>query len=367
MGEHDTNGFFSGFNPLQNITSMSDLELQRFQEECRGPPPSAKEIVSSMGSTHLVVHLVLIVMAFTTLAIFIEEIFYLRSKIRKNYRRRRMSVLQAGIPPIFTLTAVVGTFFPRGNLMIDFVCSIYFGFAMHALLNLMVNYYGGITAMLKRLRDVRVKISTPPVCCCCRCLPEVPMTRKTFKYLYCLTFQAAASRPVVLFFRGVFVLDPTFSINELIFTVVLAISMLTGMWALIILRGVSSTVLSHFNITAKFFCFQAVLLISNIQPFVLKLASLPCVLPYTTRGRIITVNYQIIIVEFFLLSLVMRCLYRTKGDADNLEEVEKRKERKIQNSATKTTLVSDASAIEMEKLMPDSKTNGNGVHIVENV
>lgn len=43
---------------------------------------------------------------------------------------------------------------------------------------------------------------------------------------------------------------------QLIFTVILAASMLTGMWALIILRGLSSKVLKHFNITAKFFCFQ---------------------------------------------------------------------------------------------------------------
>lgn len=41
------------------------------------------------------------------------------------------------------------------------------------------------------------------------------------------------------------------------------------------------------------------MLISNIQPFILKLAKLPCLPPYTTRGRIITVNYQIIVSMTF--------------------------------------------------------------------
>lgn len=56
--------------------------------------PKNVHSLAGLDSTHLALHLILIVMAFTTLAIFIEEIFYLRSKIKTNYRRRRMSMLQ---------------------------------------------------------------------------------------------------------------------------------------------------------------------------------------------------------------------------------------------------------------------------------
>uniref|UniRef100_H2XYW7 Uncharacterized protein n=1 Tax=Ciona intestinalis TaxID=7719 RepID=H2XYW7_CIOIN len=118
-------------------------------------------------------------MATITVGIYIEEVFYLKSNLKLSYRRR-LSLLQAGIPTVFAVSSVVGCFFPAGNVMIDFVCSVYFGFGLHALLVLMVNYYGGQTQLLRRFEGRYVQTNTGPFCCCCFCLPSFKMTNTVY-------------------------------------------------------------------------------------------------------------------------------------------------------------------------------------------
>uniref|UniRef100_H2Y7V5 G-protein coupled receptors family 1 profile domain-containing protein n=1 Tax=Ciona savignyi TaxID=51511 RepID=H2Y7V5_CIOSA len=115
------------------------------------------------------------------------------------------------------------------------------------------------------------------------------------------------------------------------------VSMLSGMWALVIFRKASANFLSKFRTTAKFFNFQLVLLIANVQPFVIKMCYIPCVLPYTFYTRKLVINYQIMVVEFFILSLITRCLYRTPDDSFQLE----RKEPHVDLSSTKSLTHND--------------------------
>jgi len=53
----------------------------------------------------------------------------------------------------------------------------YFGIGLHALLVLMVNYFGGIRQLLLRFNGSRFKISTGPLCCLFLCLPTFKMTK----------------------------------------------------------------------------------------------------------------------------------------------------------------------------------------------
>nr|CAB3264590.1 organic solute transporter subunit alpha-like [Phallusia mammillata] len=309
-------------NITGNVSANTFDPIQAAKEEYKyhclhDPLPNAREVVASFDAAAIALHSILIVMATITVALFIEEVFFLKANIKLSYRRR-LSILQAGIPPVFAVSSVVGTFFPGGNIMIDFVCSVYFGFGLHALLVLMVNYFGGMRQLLLRFDGRFVQISTGPFCCCCFCLPSFRMTKKNFQILWYATFQAAFTRPIVLFFQGVMEPDGTVPIPGLVYSACLIASMLSGMWALVIFRRASGDFISRFRVTAKFFTFQMVLLIANLQPFIIRLCYIPCALPYTVRARQIVVNYQITTVEFFILALITRCLYRRISDNDQL-------------------------------------------------
>ncbi|XP_018667671.2 organic solute transporter subunit alpha-like [Ciona intestinalis] len=350
---------------LLNITGMNSTPFdpvvfakakakEAYIEHCKHDPiPSAMVIVQNMDTSGLILHLILIVMATITVGIYIEEVFYLKSNLKLSYRRR-LSLLQAGIPTVFAVSSVVGCFFPAGNVMIDFVCSVYFGFGLHALLVLMVNYYGGQTQLLRRFEGRYVQTNTGPFCCCCFCLPSFKMTKSNFQVLWYATFQAAFTRPIVLFFEGIIKTDRTIAIPGMVYTGCLIASMLSGMWALVIFRKASATFIGRFRTTAKFFNFQLVLLIANVQPFVIKLCYIPCVLPYTFYTRKLIVNYQIMVVEFFILSLTTRCLYRTTDDNVELERIE-----------PTSTETSPSEDILMETI--EEKTNGNCSSDVSNV
>uniref|UniRef100_H2Y7V6 Uncharacterized protein n=1 Tax=Ciona savignyi TaxID=51511 RepID=H2Y7V6_CIOSA len=147
--------------PFDPVAAAKAKIKEIYIGHCKNDPlPSARTIVQNMDTSGLVLHVVLIVMATLTVAIFIEEVFYLKSNLKLSYRRR-LSILQAGIPPVFAVSSVVGCFFPAGNVMIDFVCSVYFGIGLHALLLLMLNYYGGLQQFLLRFEgSIFLEIST---------------------------------------------------------------------------------------------------------------------------------------------------------------------------------------------------------------
>lgn len=304
------------------ISNRTELAKERakkmFMDECfKMPIPSATVILQYMDPLSISLHVVLIIMATVTVGLFLEEVYFLRTHIMSTYRRR-LTLVQLGIPPLFTVTSVMGCFFPSGHVMIDFVTSVYFGIALHCLLVLKVNYYGGLKQFLKCFQTRKVLIRTGPLCCCLFCLPEIAMTRKNFRVLWYGTFQSALIRPLTLFVQGVFDSDGSVSIPGYLYTVVLAISMMTGMWALVIFRKASNDFIGSYRISGKFFVFQMVLLVANVQPGIIHSAYYSCFPPFSFATRQIILNYQITTIEFFILALFSRCFYRRSSDNDQV-------------------------------------------------
>lgn len=304
---------------MKNQTELAKMKAREiFIDQCRnGPLPKAAVIVENMDQLSVALHVVLLIMAAITLGMFIEEIYFLRSHIMSSYRRR-LTLIQLGIPPVFCVTSILGCFFPAGHVMIDFVTSVYFGIALHCLLVLKVNYYGGLKNFLRCFRTRKVAIHTGPLCCCLFCLPQLTMTRKNFRILWYGTFQSAMVRPITLFIQGVIDSDGSVYIPHMLYEAILVVSMMTGMWALVIFRKASTDFIGSYKIAGKFFIFQMVLLIANVQPTVIHSAYYSCFPPFTFATRQIMLNYQITIIEFFILALFSRCFYRRSSDNDQV-------------------------------------------------
>jgi len=303
---------------LTNQTQLAKQEArQLFVENCKSLSiPKCSVVVQNMDALSSALYVVLIIMTTLTLGIFIEEVYFLRTNIKSTYRRR-LSVVQLGIPPIFTLTSMIGCFFPGGFVMIDFVTSVYFGIALHCLLVLKVNYYGGLKQFLKCFETRTISVRTGPLCCCLVCLPELPMNRKNFRFLWYMTFQSALIRPFTLFLMGIFNADGSVQIPGILYQTILVCSMMTGMWALVIFRRASMDFISGYRIQGKFLVFQMVLLVANLQPAIVHAAYHSCSPPFGFQTRQIILNYQITIIEFFILSLFSRCYYRRSSDNDD--------------------------------------------------
>jgi len=163
---------------LTNISQNAAIKAKElFLTQCKtNPLPLASTIVKSMDSLDVALHIMLVTMTVFTLGFFIEEIYYLRSRLNNSYRKR-LTFVQLGIPPIFTVSSLMGCFFPSGHVMVDFVTSVYFGVALHCLLVLMINYYGGLKKFLRCFESRAVSIRTGPLCCCLICLPQITITR----------------------------------------------------------------------------------------------------------------------------------------------------------------------------------------------
>jgi len=277
------------------------------------PIPKAMTIINNMDTKGIVVHVVLIVMAFITVGIFIDEIYYLRQKCTSTLRRR-LTVIQLSIPPVFVISAVTGCFFPAGYIMIDFVTTVFYGVALHCLLILLVHYYGSLSTFLKCFREQEISIQTGPCCCCLCCLPNITMTRKNFRILWYGTFQSALIRPITLYFKGIFTSDGSIKVPGILYSAILITSLFIGKWALMIFQKASSEYLVHYKIIYKFMVFQLVIMIANLQPVIIKLSYWECELPFTYLTNQNILNYQITAFEFFALSIVCWFLYRRSNE-----------------------------------------------------
>jgi len=370
-----TNSLFNGSvnivqQMLKNQTQLAKQEArQLFIEHCKSLSiPKSYVIVQNMDALSSALYVVLIIMTTLTIGMFIEEIYFLRTNIKSTYRRR-LSVVQLGIPPIFTLTSMIGCFFPAGYVMIDFVTSVYFGVALHCLLVLKVNYYGGLKSFLKCFETRTISVRTGPLCCCLVCLPELPMNRKNFRFLWYMTFQSVLIRPITLFMMGIFDADGSVPIPGILYQTILVCSMMTGMWALVIFRRASMDFISGYRIQGKFFVFQMVLLVANLQPAIVHAAYHSCSPPFGFQTRQIILNYQITIIEFFILSLFSRCYYRRSSDNDDVllpilydenNEINNKELKQIVVEDTAKLLTNDITVeLKKEETIESIKQNGD--------
>lgn len=277
------------------------------------PVPKAATIIAEMDLGYAIFHIVLIVMAALSVGIFIDEIYFLRLHMKSTYRRR-LTVIQLGIPPVFTVSSVTGCFFPAGYIMIDFVTTVYYGVALHCLLILLVHYYGSLDTFLKCFQKRSVSMRTGPCCCCLCCLPNFEMSRKNFRRLWYGTFQSALIRPITLYFKGILTSDGSIKVPGILYSVILVTSLFIGKWAVMIFQKASSEYLIQYNIVKKFMIFQLVIMIANLQPVIIKLSYWRCSLPFTYLTNQVVLNYQITAIEFFVIGLLCMRLYRKKNE-----------------------------------------------------
>ncbi|OCT91461.1 organic solute transporter subunit alpha [Xenopus laevis] len=269
-------------------------------------------------------------MTLVSLLVFLEESYYMYRKM-PSPKSSILIWINSGAMMIST-TSCFGMWIPRSIMFTDFTASVFFAMFVHKFQLMLVNECGGRSEFLRKFGDMKLKISTGPLCCCCLCLPYTTINRRTLFILKLGTFQFAFLRPVLMFLAVVLWTNGNFttgnsSLNSvaLWINIGIAIMTLTALWAVGVMFHLVKDTLNDKNIVAKFAVYQFIVILSQLQSTVIhildKIGIIGCVPPLSGPTRSSYMNNQLLIMEMFLVTVICRVLYRRRNkDDENVME-----------------------------------------------
>ncbi|XP_067850646.1 organic solute transporter subunit alpha-like [Heptranchias perlo] len=300
------------------------IEKFNVSEACFLPPPISINLILQLTWLDISIFAVLTAMTVLSVIIYLENTYYLLKKVRCPFKKKTLAWNSAA-PTVIGVTSCLGLWVPRAVMFVNMVASIYFAACFYLMLLVIVEGYGGEEALLKHLETVSLAVSTGPCCCCCPCLPRMRMTRRKFRIFVLGSFQVAFLRPVFYFLGTVLWTNGLYDPQDLSATSVflwmdlfLGVSTILGLWPVNILFREAKLHMADQNIIAKFALFQAILILSSLQNSIIGTLAgaghIGCAPPYsaTTRGQLM--NYQLLIIEMFIVGVLTRISYRKRDD-----------------------------------------------------
>ncbi|NWY55806.1 OSTA protein, partial [Chionis minor] len=307
---------------------------------CFSLPPTSRQLLHQLDVAQLTIMGLATIMTLLSVAIFVEEAFYLTRKIRCPIKMKTLR-WSSSAPTVVSVVSCFGLWFPRSMMVVEMATTAYFSICFCLLMLVMVEGFGGKEALLSTLKDVPMVVSTGPCCCCCPCLPRITMSsatglsrcarRKlqlmmlgTFQYAFCRVF--AVFLGLVLFTDGMYnPADISAESAALWINTAVGVSTLFGLWALGILFRQARVHLAEQNIQAKFSCFQMLLLLTALQPAIFSIlannGNIACSPPFSSKARSQQMNMQLLIPQTFILSVVTRIYYRKQDDKPGYQPV----------------------------------------------
>ncbi|XP_071963036.1 organic solute transporter subunit alpha-like [Antedon mediterranea] len=302
-------------------------------DNCSGGDPTTsemfKEFANDTGS--LLTLITLTLMSFTTMFLYLESSMYINQKIASSRRRVRLLCI-LGIYPVLSGTSLIALYVPAAHLLCSFTGSIFFSVAMFQFLMLVFDFYGGKMYVIEVLKDQKLPLASPPLTCCCPCLPKMDVNEKNLRWVKRLVLQVAFVRPIALFVASVLWANgsyrPKLAFDEafLYIQLISFSSTFIAIYGIVMIFRASREPLQDFRITPKFLAIQIALILTNGQTIFLALLVLvdviPCTPPFKSQTRANYVNDMLIITEMFFFFIMARVYFRTRiGNEESLQQV----------------------------------------------
>lgn len=243
------------------------------------------------------------------------------------------SAFVVSVYPVVGLATYCAIIVPRAQLLAEAVTQGMFMASMYQLFCLLVAYCGGEAELIRNTKPDSLNTRVGPCCCwpCCCCLPLLAVNKTHVRMLRVLVLQL----PVVqgLIYMVLLVMwaeeQSLYQVNYVYMQPIVVISILCGIWGMIMTMKMLTEVLKEHHMQGKFFVLQLVLLLGKLQGIIAKVLVsmdfMPCKPPITPTVYANLLYNSVMIWEMVLLSIVARIIYKKavpdpNGSVDELPQ-----------------------------------------------
>lgn len=243
-------------------------------------------------------------------------------------RVKAQSAFVICVYPVIAIASFVGILVPRAHLLSEALTQWVFMAGMYQLWCLFIGYCDGEAELVQKVKPENIILTVGPCCCwpCCFCLPKINVTKKSLLWLRIQVLQL----PLVQGFVYMILLimwaerESLYSLNYMYFQPIIVISILFGIWAMIMTINLIKNVLEDgFNLSKKFLALQMILIFAKLQGLITRSLVwtdvLPCKLPITPIVYANLIYNTLMMFEMVLLGYIARKLYKTKLPMDDLK------------------------------------------------
>lgn len=247
--------------------------------------------------------------------LFIDTIKYVLNKGPAQIKTYTFWVLV--IYPLTYFLYYLALIVPRAYALCEAVVQLMLMAAFYQLFCLFQTYCNGETQLIKKVGAVTLKLNTPPLCCCCFCLPTFTVKKRTLKSLKWQVLQVPIILGVVYSLFIVLSSESEELYNKLYWylTAIIIGSSFLGLWGLnMIMTLLSDSMDPEFKFTPKLRVLEIVLPMTQLQGLATSLLLqnnvYPCNPPLTPRLYATLVLNSIILLEMTVLAFIARRLYK---------------------------------------------------------
>ncbi|XP_033736883.1 organic solute transporter subunit alpha-like [Pecten maximus] len=263
------------------------------------------------------------VLSFITLVIFLEEVWFFFKQYNDKKTRPKILCLLA-VYPIISCNALLSLLIPKATPIAEFLSALFLSFCILQFIRLVVDYFGGTTAMIQAFENETISFRTPPCCCCCCCLSNVKLTRKTLQMIKIMVMQLCLVRPGILYVLSILHSDGRYHLDQssepteifLWLKIISAISTIFAIYGLIVTFFAAKRKLTQPRLPLKAASLKLTLLVFDIQLTIIstlaKYEKIPCEGSRGSFVRASSIHNFMLVIEIFLLAVMARFAYRIK-------------------------------------------------------
>ncbi|XP_076338346.1 organic solute transporter subunit alpha-like isoform X2 [Tachypleus tridentatus] len=253
--------------------------------------PTVWEVFDALGNIGIILISVTGIATALIFAIFFHESIYLF-----HHWPRQQCILTLLCLNTFPFAAggfFISIVFPNVAETAKTIILLYLPASLVVYFRLTINYGGGENIILRKLFGQEMVLQGPPLCCLCFCCDKPPLTRRKFCFLKCSIYQLALTPVLLATARyigieyGIFTEGSLSPCNAAPYiSAISAVSMMFGVYSLVIFSRIAAASIKDFQITHKFVPLQANFLFIRLQVIIFsivgRLEAFPCIYPVSS-------------------------------------------------------------------------------------
>ncbi|KAM8708065.1 hypothetical protein ACLKA7_015093 [Drosophila subpalustris] len=292
-----------------------ELELQRNHTISIHSFPKLSEYYAHMTAFVSLAIFIATLLTILNISIYLTTVMRLCRHLDKPLRIP--SILMVSLYPVISVAALVTILVPSSWFLCHTVMHAMFMVGGPIFRTLLFRYVISEQNYLKETSAEAVSLNTPPVCCCCGCLPTVVPTKAKLCISRYLVWQMPFWQGSIMLVMNVLYYGDRQLYHEvmLFFIPFIVGSIILGAWSLQITVRMITKIRGDYQLRKKMFCLQLVVMLCKLQYLVLyeQLNHIKMGGEYPINHTVYkqTIINILILVEMVLVSMMAQSAYRT--------------------------------------------------------